>query len=87
MIAIGVSAAVWMMQSGPKAKPRQTVRQPVAIDVRPVAFGPQTTTISVMGTVTPKNEVILKPQVSGKIVSISGKAGSRRGISAAARRS
>ncbi len=73
VVAIGASIAVWMMQSGPKAKPRQKIRNAVAVEVRPAEFGPQTTTISIMGTVRPKNEVILKPEVSGKITSISEK--------------
>jgi RND family efflux transporter MFP subunit len=73
LVAIGAVIAMWLMQSGPKAKPRQKIRNAVAVDVRPVEFGPKTTTISVMGTVRPKNEVILKPEVSGKIISISEK--------------
>jgi len=73
LVAIGAVIAMWLMQSGPKAKPRQKTRNAVAVDVRPVEFGPQTTTISIMGTVRPKNEVILKPEVSGKITSISEK--------------
>jgi len=73
VVAVGAVIAVWLMQSGPKAKPRQKVRNAVAVAVRPVEYGPQTTTISIMGTVRPKNEVVLKPQVSGKITSISDK--------------
>ena len=73
VVAIGAVIAVWLMQSGPKAKPRQKVRNSVVVDVRPVEFAPQTTSISVMGTVIPKREVILKPQVSGEIISFSDK--------------
>lgn len=73
VVAIGAVIAVWLMQTGPKAKPRPKVRNAVAVDVRPVEFGPQTTTISIMGTVRPKDEVVLKPQVSGRVVSISEK--------------
>lgn len=73
VLATGAIIAGWLMQSGPKAKPRQKVRNAVAVEVRPVEFGPQTTTISVMGTVRPKHEVVLNPQVSGRVVSISEK--------------
>ena len=73
VVAIGAFIAVWLMQSGPKAKPRPKVRNSVAVDVRPVEFGPQTMTINIMGTVRPKNEVVLRPQVSGKIISTSEK--------------
>ena len=73
VIAIGALIAVWLMQSGPKAKPRQKVRNAVAVDIRPVEFGPQTMALNIMGTVRPKNEVVLKPQVSGRIISVSEK--------------
>jgi len=73
VVGIGAVIAMWLMQSGPKAKPRQKVRNAVAVNVRAVDFGPQTTTISIMGTVRPRNQVILKPQVSGRIISISEK--------------
>jgi RND family efflux transporter MFP subunit len=41
------------------------------VEVRPIKFDSQTTTISVMGTVKPQREVTLKPRVSGEIISIS----------------
>lgn len=73
VVAIGAVIAVWLLQSGPKAKPRERVRNAVAVDVRPIAFGAQATTISIMGTVMAKDEVVLKPEVSGRIISISEK--------------
>ena len=54
VVVVGAAIAVWMMQSGPKAKPRAKVRNAVMVDVRLIEFGPQTTTISVMGTVKPQ---------------------------------
>jgi RND family efflux transporter MFP subunit len=71
VVIAGAAVAAWMMQSGPKAKPRAKVRNAVLVDVRPIKFDSQTTTISVMGTVKPQREVTLKPRVSGEIVSIS----------------
>lgn len=73
IVVVIVSAAVafWMMQSGPKAKPRPKVRNAVLVDVRPVEFGPQTTTVNVMGTVKAQREVTIKPQVSGEIIAMS----------------
>lgn len=73
VIAISAAVAVWMMKSGPKAKARPQVRNAVLVDVRPVEFGPQTTSVTVMGTVKPQREVDLKPQVSGEIITISDK--------------
>ncbi len=68
VILAGAAVAVWLMQSGPKAKPRPKVRNAVIVEVRPIEFGSQTTTISIMGTVKPQREVALKPQVSGEII-------------------
>jgi len=70
VIIISASVAFWMMQSGPKAKPRAKTRNAVLVDVRPIELGPQTTTVSIMGTVKPQREVALKPRVSGEIISV-----------------
>ena len=70
VVIISASVAVWMMQSGPKAKPRTKTRNAVLVDVRPIELGPQTTTVSVMGTVKPQREVALKPRVSGEIIKV-----------------
>ncbi len=73
VVICSAAVAFWMMQSGPKAKPRAKVRNAVIVDVRPIEFGQRTTTISIMGTVIPKREVVLKPQVSGEIIQLSDK--------------
>ena len=70
VIIISASVAFWMMQSGPKAKPRAKTRNAVLVDVRPIELGPQTTTVSIMGTVKPQREVALKPRVSGEIIKV-----------------
>ena len=48
VIVISSSVAFWMMQSGPKAKPRAKTRNAVLVDVRPIELGPHTTTVSIM---------------------------------------
>lgn len=70
VIIISASVAVWMMQSGPKAKPRAKTRNAVLVDVRPIELGPHTTTVNIMGTVKPQHEVALKPRVSGEIIKV-----------------
>ncbi len=70
VVVISVAVAVWMMQSGPKAKPRAKTRNAVLVDVRPIELGSHTTTVSVMGTVKPQREVALKPRVSGEIIKV-----------------
>lgn len=74
VILLGAGAvAVGLMQTSPKAKLRPKARNAVLVDVRPIKFAPQTTTISVMGTVAPEREVALKPRVSGEIIQINDK--------------
>jgi len=71
VVIVSAAFAAWMMQSGPKAKPRPKTRNAVLVDVRPIEFAPQTTSVSVMGTVKPQREVALQPQVSGEIIRLS----------------
>jgi RND family efflux transporter MFP subunit len=60
-----------LMQSGPQAKPRIKVRNATLVNVQMLEVGPQMTALSVMGTVKPSREVLLKPQVNGEIISLS----------------
>ena len=71
VVVISAIVAVWMMQSGPKAKPRAKTRNAVLVDVRAIELGSHTTTVSIMGTVKPQREVALKPRVSGEIIKVS----------------
>lgn len=71
VILFSAAVAAWLMQSGPKAKPRAKTRNAVLVDVKPIEFGTHATTVSVMGTVKPQREVALKPRVSGEIIKIS----------------
>jgi RND family efflux transporter MFP subunit len=73
VVVISAIVAVWMMQSGPKAKPRAKTRNAVLVDVRAIELGPNTTSVSIMGTVKPQREVALKPRVSGEIIKVSDK--------------
>lgn len=71
VVLFSAAVAAWLMQSGPKAKPRTKTRNAVLVDVKPIEFRTHATTISVMGTVKPQREVALKPRVSGEIIKIS----------------
>ncbi len=70
VVVISAIVAVWMMQSGPKAKPRAKTRNAVLVDVRAIELGSHTITVSIMGTVKPQREVALKPRVSGEIIKV-----------------
>jgi RND family efflux transporter MFP subunit len=71
VVIVSGAIALWLMQTGPKTKTRPKARNALLVDVRPIAYGPQKTIISIMGTVKPQREVSLKPQVSGEIIWIS----------------
>lgn len=71
ILLAAVAASAGLMQSGPKAKLRPKPRNATLVDVRPVTFAAQQTTISVMGTVIPQLMVALNPRVSGEIIRVS----------------
>ena len=70
VIAAGVSVALWLMETGPQAKPRPKARNATLVAVRAVDYSPQQTVISGMGTVAAVCNVDLKPQVSGEIIEL-----------------
>lgn len=68
VLAVGATVALWLMQTGPQAKPRPRGRNTTLVEVREVAYGPQMTILSGMGTVVAARSIDLKPQVSGEII-------------------
>ncbi len=70
VIAAGAGAALWLMETGPQAKPRPRTRNTTLVEYTTVDYGPQQTMISGMGTVTAARTVELKPQVSGEIIEL-----------------
>lgn len=71
VIGVGVALSWWLMKTGPEARPRTKTRNAVLVNAQPVEFLPRQIMISAMGTVRPKQEVHLKPQVNGEIVALS----------------
>jgi RND family efflux transporter MFP subunit len=70
VIAAGAFVALWLMETGPQAKPRPNVRNATLVAVRAVDYSPQQTVITGMGTVAAVCNVDLKPQVSGEIIEL-----------------
>jgi len=71
LILVGaVAAAVWMMESGPKAKPRPKTRNATLVEVQTVHPENRQTVVHAMGTVKPSREVQLMPQVSGEVIEL-----------------
>jgi len=72
VLAAGAAVALWLMETGPQAKPRPKARNATLVAVRGVLYGPQKALISGMGTVVAARSVDLKPQVSGEIIKMNG---------------
>ncbi len=70
VIAAGASVALWLMETGPQAKPRPKARNATLVAVRTVDYSVQQTVIAGMGTVAAAATVELKPQVSGEIIEL-----------------
>lgn len=70
VILAGGFLSVWMMETGPQAKPHTITRNATLVAVRAVDYSSQKTLISGMGTVAAACNVELKPQVSGEIISL-----------------
>jgi len=70
ILAGAVVAMIWMMETGPKAKPRPKARNATLVEVRTVHSGTRQTLVHAMGTVMPSRQVQLMPQVSGEVIAL-----------------
>lgn len=70
VLGFGALVAMWLMRTGPQAKPRPKARNAVLVDVAPVTFSARPTVVAVMGVVRPSREVEVKPQVGGEIIAM-----------------
>jgi RND family efflux transporter MFP subunit len=61
-------AALWLLKTGPQARPRPKRPAAALVEIAPVRYVAQSTTIEAMGTVVAAREVDLKSQVSGRII-------------------
>jgi len=71
VVAAGVTGAVYVYQTGPKAKQRTPEQSATLVQVEPVTRSSVRTMVEAMGTVIAAEEVILQPRVSGEIVALS----------------
>lgn len=70
VLAAGAAVALWLMETGPQAKPRPQARNATLVAVSTVDYGPQQTVVSGMGTVAAARNVELKPRVNGEIIEL-----------------
>ena len=72
VIAASAVAALWLMETGPQAKPRPKARNATMVTCRTVDYSAQQTVIAGMGTIAAASTVELKPRVNGEIVELNG---------------
>ncbi len=70
VIVAGSFLSIWIIETGPQAKPHPQTRNATLVAVRTVDYSPRQTVVSGMGTVIAARNVELKPQVSGEIISL-----------------
>ncbi|MGD8371544.1 MAG: efflux RND transporter periplasmic adaptor subunit [Syntrophobacterales bacterium] len=70
VIAAGLIGATYITRQAPKAQKRAPARIIPVVEVQVVHPGDHRVTVPAMGTVVPARQVVLRSQVSGKVVSI-----------------
>lgn len=71
VLIIGVVIAVALVKSSPRVRPLIPPPQATLVETKPVSVSPQLVSIQAMGTVTPSQQIDLRPRVSGEILRIS----------------
>jgi len=67
----GIVIAMVLVETAPRAKREPAPSQARLVEVQPVMLGDSVADIEAMGTVVPAREVVLQPQVSGEVLTIS----------------
>jgi len=70
IIVIGIAAAFYLKNTGPKSKRQPPVKLAPLVHVEPLFSVNRTVMLNAMGTVVPAREVELKPQVTGEVIDI-----------------
>lgn len=71
LIVIGVMAAGWMINNPPKAQRVEQSERVTTVQIMGVVQSDQQVVVSAQGTVTPAKQIILKPEVTGKVIELS----------------
>ena len=72
VLITAAAVSLWLLETSPQAKPHSRERHATLVTVRTVAYGPQLTVVTGMGTVSAACTVDLRPQVSGEIIALNG---------------
>jgi len=71
IIIIGIAAAFYLKNTGPKSKRQPPVKLSPVVQVKPLFPANHIVMLNAMGTVVPAREVELKPRVTGEVIDIS----------------
>ena len=71
VLIAGAMIALHLLETGPQAKTMPKKKNAALVKVMPVKFGTYQTVIDAMGVVRAAQSIAIKPQVSGKVISIS----------------
>ncbi len=70
LLVLGGTAFVWLISTKPKAPRQHAFARVLEVEVRPVAPRLEDTPVVAHGTVRPKNQVDIVPQVNGRLVHV-----------------
>jgi RND family efflux transporter MFP subunit len=71
VLIVGVVTAVALVKSSPRVRPQMPPAQATLVETKPGSISTQSVSIQAMGTVTPSQQIDLRPRVSGEILEIS----------------
>lgn len=70
VVMAGGLAAYWLLNTGPKSKPRRPTPAAALVQVQPLTRTPGRAMVEAFGTVLPAREIELKARVSGTVVAM-----------------
>lgn len=70
VLVAGGLAAYWLLNSGPKSKPRRPTPAAALVQVQPLTRAPGRAMVEAFGTVLPTRQIELKARVSGTVVAM-----------------
>lgn len=70
-LACGVLITVYLLKTGPQAKPGKRTPAATLVEIQKLRAEPQQTLISAMGEIIPARKIDIKPQINGEIITTS----------------
>lgn len=71
LLIVGAVAAFVLVETSPQIQTRTPARESRLVEVRYVSLSDENTGVNVMGTVKPVRQVVLHPQITGRVIRLS----------------